>query len=165
MTTSSMGRTAASPSIPREEAEALVAIRMAIAAARTWGDFKARIPPGAWDDLVELYEESDEELPEVDAPFDADDFLGYADGDYPAWPAQMALDWMPDSIINRLGRSRRAPSTACSLRSTLSERLNSCRPFSPSAHGSSGTTGSFTRRPGMSSTWVPFGHHQVVERR
>ena len=82
---------------------------------RTWGEFKQAMPADSYQHVVELMRETaeedlsdDEELPEHWGPdgetaFDAEQIPGFADGDWPEWPAQAALEWVPQDIQHRFG--------------------------------------------------------------
>ncbi|MFH1834397.1 MAG: hypothetical protein ABH877_05175 [bacterium] len=44
-----------------------------------------------------------ERHPMADDPFEARDIWGFGEGDYPEWPAQGMLHWIPDEIQERYG--------------------------------------------------------------
>ena len=75
------------------------------------GGFKQAMPAGSYQHVVELMREDssdDEELPDHWEPdgetaFDAEQIPGFADGDWPEWPAQAALEWVPQDIQHRFG--------------------------------------------------------------
>jgi hypothetical protein len=50
-----------------------------------------------------LEDQYGEELPSPDHPFDPDDIPGFATGDWPLWPKQAMLRWLPTSV-QALGR-------------------------------------------------------------
>lgn len=87
--------------IPRERAEELAAIHDGVNGSSSWDDFRSRIPRGAWTELAKAFEEAESGPSE---PFEADAVPGYLDGDWPDWPAQRMLDWMPEEIRERHGR-------------------------------------------------------------
>ena len=101
--------------MPRPAAERLIAVRGAINSSRTWGEFKQAMPADSYQHVVELMREAaeedtaeDEELPDHWEPdgetaFDAEQIPGFADGDWPEWPAQAALEWVPKDIQRRFG--------------------------------------------------------------
>ena len=93
--------------IPRRDAEALAAVRQALAAP-TWGDFKQAAPDRHYRELVELYRHATEpprgtEPPPTDA-FPGQDLPWVADGDWPPFPATQMLDWVPAGIQQQFGR-------------------------------------------------------------
>src|SRR5690348_4424211 len=101
--------------MPRTEAARLVALFGALNSSRTWGEFKQAIPTDAYQEVVELMrEQAEEELedskeladgwePDAEAAFDAEEIPGFADGDWPQWPALQALEWVPLSIQRNYG--------------------------------------------------------------
>jgi hypothetical protein len=90
--------------VPEREAVELAELRRAVGTARTWGELKANIPPKRWRQVASAFEVGDERLPSDDEPFDADHVPGYADGDWPDWPAQRMLEWMPSEVRERFGK-------------------------------------------------------------
>ena len=97
--------------MPRPVADRLIAVRGAVNTSRTWGEFKQAMPAGSYQHVVELMREDssdDEEFPDHWEPgaemgFDAEQIPGFADGDWPEWPAQEALEWVPAAIQRRFG--------------------------------------------------------------
>jgi hypothetical protein len=94
--------------IPRTEALRLVAVHRAINTSRTWGELKQSMPAGAYEQVVKLLRE-DQELPaswepDAGAEFEADNIPGFTDRDWPEWPAQDALTWVPRDMQERFGR-------------------------------------------------------------
>jgi len=84
--------------LPRKEAVRIAAMYRAAATARTWGEFKVMAPPGVYEQIGEVLEENEETLPEDDEPFDHNHIPGCADGDWPPWPQQEMLRWIPRDI-------------------------------------------------------------------
>jgi len=115
--------------IPRSEALRLVSIHKAINHSKTWGDFKRQLRPEDWQEVLKGFptladyrdEESfasDEEALESyhslrfgeRMPIDSDKFKpdwvpGFSDGDWPQWPAQQALNWVPAKIQRQFGKT------------------------------------------------------------
>ena len=89
--------------VPREQADRLAVIHAAIHDSKTWEEFRSNVPDDAWREVLEAFEEQG---PEPAEPFEADALPGYADGDWPDWPAQRMLNWMPVRIRERFGRVR-----------------------------------------------------------
>jgi hypothetical protein len=80
----------------RASAEYVAQIRKALYQSRTWGEFRANLPEGEWENLEWKLED-----PPDDEPFKADDIPGHADGDYPEWLRQSQLDWFPDDLTEK----------------------------------------------------------------
>ena len=84
--------------IPEREAERLASLNDALEESATWGEFYERVRDDA-DTQQYLAYQYEDERPEPDEPFDAMDLPGFGEGDWPAWPSQKMLDWMPDSVV------------------------------------------------------------------
>lgn len=82
----------------RDAAERVAQIRDALHESTTWGEFRANLPDGEWEDNLEP---CFEEVPADDAPFHRDMVPGYVDGDYPEWLRQSQLDWFPAELIEK----------------------------------------------------------------
>jgi hypothetical protein len=83
--------------IPLGEARRLAALNDALQNSQTWGEFLDAVAR----DLAtarELAAKFGDELPAREDAFDPDDIYGFADGDWPAWPMQKMLDWLPESV-------------------------------------------------------------------
>jgi hypothetical protein len=90
--------------IPEADAVHLAAIHRAIATAETWSDFFDAVPPEELDVVYErLVDEETEPLPDRSAKFDPDR-LSVCEGDYPDWPEQKMIDWLPAHICREFGR-------------------------------------------------------------
>jgi hypothetical protein len=93
--------------MPQLEAESLARLHRALHGAATWGEFKRLAPREHYEDAVSRWMESKaEEEPAPDQAFDPHDIPGQSDGDWPAWPAQDMLAWVPEEVQARFGRSR-----------------------------------------------------------
>lgn len=63
-----------------------------------------------YDEILHAINDDEEDEDEAvlaytaDAPFEASDIRGYDDGDWPAWPEQEMLEWVPNDIQARYGR-------------------------------------------------------------
>lgn len=88
--------------VDRDLAEELVLLRTGI---DTWGQARELLPPRRWQEIVELLDGREREPPAPEEPFDLSQMPGHDDGDWPEWPAQLMLDWMPPELIARFGRS------------------------------------------------------------
>jgi len=64
--------------------------------ARTWGEFRRLAPPASIREIHERLDDgSDSFIPDDDEPFDWYSLPGVGDGDWPPWPQQLMLDWLP----------------------------------------------------------------------
>jgi hypothetical protein len=86
--------------IPEPEAKRLAAIYDAIS-AKTWGEFKRRMPTDDLQEVISYFVEDEEEMPSDDAKFEPDLLPGFCDGDWPDWTEQRMLEWVPRSIIQK----------------------------------------------------------------
>src|SRR5262245_41673282 len=80
------------------EARRLSTLHAALASSTTWGEFRSRIPAREYAAILQMWEL--DSVPPTDA-FSGADLIG--DGDYPGWPEQMMLDWVPDAIQKKYG--------------------------------------------------------------
>lgn len=78
----------------------LRAVYRALAAAKTWGEFRQMIGPERAEDLREMMDEDD---PPDSAAFSSEDIPGYGDGDWPEWLQQNMLSWVPEDVQERFG--------------------------------------------------------------
>jgi hypothetical protein len=83
--------------IPRSEARRLATLNDALENARTWGEFLDAVR-GDVATMRELAAKFGEEVPAREVQFDPNDIYGFADGDWPVWPLQKMLEWLPDSM-------------------------------------------------------------------
>ena len=87
--------------IELERAEELAATWRAICSASTWGELRGQLPAARWEALVKTLEENGDDIPSNDSAFNPYDIPGLADGDYPEWPAQEMVEWMPREILDQ----------------------------------------------------------------
>lgn len=93
-----------------EKARELAALHDALRTAQTWNEFKERVSSERYRDVLERLDENDPEEddivfePQPDEKFDREAIFGYADGDWPEWPAQEMLAWVPEDIQARFGK-------------------------------------------------------------
>jgi hypothetical protein len=87
----------------RSTAERVAQTFAALRESTTWGQFRANLPDGEWEDNLQYC--FDEDAPADDAPFHRDMVPGYADGDYPEWLRGSAAEWFPRSLIEKYGGS------------------------------------------------------------
>jgi hypothetical protein len=92
--------------LPIELALELAQIRTALDNSKTWGEFQANVPAHVYEEIMEGMKDDEdlEALPQPDDTFDAHAIPGYDDGDWPIWPLQEMLNWMPKDIQHRFGK-------------------------------------------------------------
>jgi hypothetical protein len=83
------------------EAHRLAELNDALELSSTWGEFLARVSDDR-ETTSYLREQYDGDLPAAQEPFDADEVPGFAEGDWPTWPKQGMLEWLP-SPVQELG--------------------------------------------------------------
>ncbi len=91
--------------IPKDLAEDLATLHFALETSKTWGEFKANVPDRMYEEVIALVrdDENPELLPQPEETFDSDSIPGYADGDWPLWPRQYMLEWVPKDIQEHFG--------------------------------------------------------------
>ena len=70
-------------------------IRLLIEESKTWGEFLYALPPHIDSEVKSNLDASDDPK----RKFEADGVPGYADGDWPAFPNQLMIDFLPKSVI------------------------------------------------------------------
>jgi hypothetical protein len=90
--------------IPQARANELIAVRLALAESKTWGELLDR--------LTACSAEAHQYIAEFDGyaaddPFDSGQIGAIGDGDWPPWPKQEMLAWVPDDIRERFGQIQR----------------------------------------------------------
>ena len=88
--------------VPAALATELRETRRALAEAETWGDLRQRLPAHRFEEAVAQVAESvdgeEHDVPADNEPFSTDQLAAFGDGDWPTWPAQHQLEWMPDDV-------------------------------------------------------------------
>lgn len=88
-----------------ERAEEIDALHAAITQSRTWGEFRAAMPPEEYERIVEIaFEEEGLERPSPDEQFDSGRVPGFCDGDYPPWLQKEMADVLPAEVVSRFCR-------------------------------------------------------------
>jgi hypothetical protein len=88
--------------IPKKRAVILAKIQTAIELAKTWGDYRHMVPREVFRDTRERCD-IDLRGAELDAePFEPPG--SFYDGDWPGWPAQEMLNWVPESVQDKFGQ-------------------------------------------------------------
>ena len=88
--------------IPYDIAQELAMLRRGFA---TWIEARQSVAPSRWLDIVERVEDEHGRTPNDDERYDPERIRGYSDGDWPEWPAQLMIEWMPASVLDQFGRS------------------------------------------------------------
>jgi HEAT repeat protein len=83
--------------IPRTKALEQASLWHALRSSSTWGEFRSLVSAKRFDEVVDLCRE---DPPLDDDPFPGESIPAVGDGDYPEWPAQEMLKWVPQEIIN-----------------------------------------------------------------
>jgi hypothetical protein len=89
--------------IPKKRALELAQIHYALQHSKTWGEFKSRVPQRVYDSIMQYFRMDGEPTPEDVEPFSSEKVPGYLDGDFPGWPAQEMLAWVPEAIQEEYG--------------------------------------------------------------
>ena len=80
-----------------DKAEELAKFWNDIRTSKTWGDFKIK-SPDRYENIIDSF--YSDEQPEDIEPFPGTDLPGINEGDYPVWPAQLMLNFMPKEITD-----------------------------------------------------------------
>ena len=91
--------------MPKEEAARLAHLWESVQVAKTWGELRKLLSGPAVEEITESYAGGDCDPDDMTdaARFDFELIGGFSDGDWPDWPAQGALDWVPKDIQERYG--------------------------------------------------------------
>jgi hypothetical protein len=87
--------------VDRDLAQELAALRRGFA---TWGEARGALSPRRWAEIVEVFAGADEREPADEDTYDLERVPGFADGDWPEWPARLMLKWMPKDVVEKFGR-------------------------------------------------------------
>ena len=91
---------------PPEEALRIHQIRQALETAKTWGEFRDLMPERDYEELRERMSgnlDEEESFPSDDTAFEAEQVLGFSDGDYPDWLQAEADRFVPEDVLDRFG--------------------------------------------------------------
>jgi len=93
--------------VPTPLAQRLTTLRQAIQSASTWGELKELLPQDNYQEIASMLTEwcelEETFQPEGGEPFEGSKIPGYDDGDWPEWPAQEMLSWMPQELQQSYG--------------------------------------------------------------
>jgi hypothetical protein len=87
--------------IPEAEAKELAQLWEALRSATTWGEFNLSAPYKRLQEALELFGEG--KPPGDDDAFDGEALVDSISWDWPPWPAQRMLEWVPADIQERFG--------------------------------------------------------------
>lgn len=91
--------------IPEKHAATLAQLHDALSSAETWAEFKRLAPKRYYEEALERAADSQDEALTPKSPFDPMSISGLGDGDWPDWPAQQMLRWVPVEVQAKFGRS------------------------------------------------------------
>lgn len=90
--------------IPRGQAAELALLNDP-ASGLTWAELRSSVSPERWAQIVDLMtDQGARPMPDATQPFDPEQVPGKAYSDWPEWPAQAMLSWMPADIVMRFGQ-------------------------------------------------------------
>ena len=78
-------------------------IHRALEYSKTWGEFQSRVTQRVYDSIIQYFRMDGEPPPEDAESFSSEKVPGYIDGDFPGWPAQEMLTWVPKAIQEEYG--------------------------------------------------------------
>jgi hypothetical protein len=85
------------------DAERVARIHEALNTARTWGEFRAKMPSADYSEVVQRFDEDGERRPRASDPFKPDSVAGWSDGDYPEWLQHEMGRVVPDDLLRKYG--------------------------------------------------------------
>ena len=88
----------------RAAAEESAQVWSALRESKTWGEFKAAMPPAEFATVLENMKLDDDEV-DLESAFDPDEVPGHADGLFPTCLQAKALRWFPEELIARYGEA------------------------------------------------------------
>ena len=92
--------------IVEEHALYLKRLGEALHGSKTWGAFLFKLPSEELEIISDSIIDRNGKMPPADKPFDRCEIGPYCDGDWPKWPLQSMLSWMPSQIINKYGEKK-----------------------------------------------------------
>lgn len=89
--------------IPASRAEELIAIQHALGVSSTWGELEKHLAACSEEAHQFIVELAEEYGADTDDPFESSKVGTIADGNWPPWPKQEMLSWVPEDIRERFG--------------------------------------------------------------
>ena len=93
--------------IPQARADELIAVRLALHESKTWGELLESLAACSAEAHQYIAEYVGEDGAAAEDPFDSGQIGAIGDGDWPPWPKQEMLAWVPDDIRARFGEIQR----------------------------------------------------------
>jgi hypothetical protein len=90
--------------IPQARADELSAVRLALGESKTWGELLERLAACSAEAHEYITQYLGDDGAAADDPFNRDQIGAIGDGDWPPWPQQEMLGWVPDDIRERFGQ-------------------------------------------------------------
>ena len=90
--------------MPADRARYLALTWKAMTKAKTWGALRTLAPPKAYREIL-AFQESPRSI-RAGHPFDYYEMTPVPDGDYPGFPKQEVMDWMPSEVLEAFGRTQ-----------------------------------------------------------
>ena len=90
--------------MPADRARYLALTWKAMTKAKTWGALRTLAPPKAYREIL-AFQESPRSI-RAGHPFDYYVMTPVPDGDYPGFPKQEVMDWMPSEVLEAFGRTQ-----------------------------------------------------------
>ena len=71
--------------------------------SKTWGEFRKRMPPEDWAQIIDLFAESERTVPADETPFTSDDLPMWGDDGWyiGLWPPEEAVAWFPKDLLEK----------------------------------------------------------------
>lgn len=88
--------------IPKSAAAKLASTYEALSSA-TWGELRSKATPGLLQEVLSMMG-FEGRPPSDESPFDIYDIPAVNDGDWPEWPEQLMLSWIPREILSEYGQ-------------------------------------------------------------
>lgn len=87
----------------REIARRAAQVFRAVAESKTWGEFRRRMPPEDWEEVLEVFRDRETNVPSDDTPFSSDDLPKWGDDGWyiGLWPPEESVDWFPEDLIEK----------------------------------------------------------------
>jgi hypothetical protein len=129
--------------IRRTRAEDLARDPDAVGRASTWGEFRSLLPVTFANELEQSLQDAEVDAPDDAEALDTDRIPGHGDGDWPAWPAQEAIEWVPAEVSTRFGLEADSVLSGPFLQLDPAREAEIVSAFEATSSGALGMTSSF----------------------